>query len=158
MMLNGNPLLKRLSIPDLFGGCATQLQVITLWQPWATWIMRGWKLIETRTHNKFGCLIGKTIGIHAGLRVDDSLAVIANPYLTREQICESPDEVVQGYLLGTAFVRGFRLLNERDSRAALIDCGSVQRWGLFLDNMQRLPQPIKMSGKQGIWSVAQPPL
>jgi hypothetical protein len=43
------------------------LLVITLKQPWATWVLWGWKIVETRLHNQFGSLMNKRIGIHAGL-------------------------------------------------------------------------------------------
>lgn len=79
--------------------------VITLYQPWATWIVRGWKTIETRTHNKFACLIGKTILIHAGQKTDAS--AINNPYLTKEQLLYNPDEVINGYILCSTHVKSF---------------------------------------------------
>lgn len=71
---------------------------ITLTQPWATWIIRGWKTIETRTHNRFACLDKKTILIHAGMTTDKSAA--NNPYLTKDQLMYNPDEMVNGFILG----------------------------------------------------------
>lgn len=47
------------------------MKVITLWQPWATWVVLGWKTIETRLHPRFASLAGQVIGIHAGLKFDD---------------------------------------------------------------------------------------
>ncbi len=142
----------RVSLSDWLAGAAA-LPTITLWQPWATWIMRGWKKIETRIHPRFECLNGKRIGIHAGLRVDDSPIVTHNPYLTREQIIFQPEDVVCGFLLGSALVTGFRRLNDRDSNDALIDCGWKQaRWGLFLSDIRLAPKPIKIRGAQGIWT------
>lgn len=44
--------------------------VITLYQPWATWIMRELKTIESRTHARFNSLLYKTILIHAGQTTD----------------------------------------------------------------------------------------
>lgn len=123
--------------------------VITLYQPWATWIIRGWKLIETRTHDKFKSLSGKRILIHAGLRTDESAA--ANPYLTKEQILYKPDEVINGYILGECLVQDFRKLNNSHSQHALIDCGSVERWGLFLNEIMMLDKPIPVKGEMGIW-------
>src|SRR5690242_4550408 len=80
------------------------LPVITLYQPWATWIMREWKTIETRTHARFACLLHKTILIHAGQKTDDSHLTVQNPYLTREQIIFNPDEVINGAILGSVYV------------------------------------------------------
>src|SRR5687767_2133477 len=104
--------------------------VITLYQPWATWIMRGWKTIETRTHDRFKSLAGKIILIHAGKTTDANAA--HNPYLTIEQIKENPDEMVSGYILGSVFVSQFSQLSAQHSKAALIECYNTLRYGLFL--------------------------
>lgn len=125
--------------------------VITLYQPWATWIMRGWKIIETRTHDRFRCLEDKMILIHAGMKTDDSAAAINNPYLLQSQIMESPDEMVNGYILGKAFVYNFCELQSGHSRKALIDCGTVKRFGLFLSGIDKFPEPIPCKGEMGIW-------
>jgi hypothetical protein len=127
------------------------MPVITLYQPWATWIMREWKTIETRTHNRFSSLVNKTILIHAGQKTDDSELVLLNPYLTDEQLAFDPDEVVNGVILGSAFVKDFMELSDRDSKGALIDCGTVKRFGLFLDHVNRFEKPIPVKGEMGIW-------
>jgi hypothetical protein len=122
---------------------------ITLYQPWATWIMREWKTIETRTHNRFSCLKGKTILIHAGMNTDEG--AIKNTYLTREQLLLNPDEMINGFILGSAFVRDFKELNSWDSLAALIDCRNTKRYGLILESITRFNNPIPVKGEMGIW-------
>lgn len=124
---------------------------ITLYQPWATWIMRGWKTIETRTHARFASLEDKTILIHSGQRTDDSDAVISTPYLTARQILQDPDEVINGFILGSAFVSKHMELNESHSQNALIDCASVKRYGLFLEQITKFENPIPVKGEMGIW-------
>ena len=113
--------------------------------------MRKWKTIETRTHNRLSILKGQTILIHAGLGVDTSPYTLENPYLTREQIAQNPDEVVSGYILGTAFVEDFMILDSFDSEYALIDCGSTVRYGLYLNEINKFENPIPAKGSQGIW-------
>lgn len=76
------------------------LPVITLYQPWATWIMRDWKLIETRTHPRFASLLGRDLLIHSGGTTDKSDAAINNPYLTSEQLRYKPEEIINGFILG----------------------------------------------------------
>lgn len=125
--------------------------VITLYQPWATWIMREWKTIETRTHNRFASLKGQTILIHAGLTTDGSDLTVKNPYLTPEQIKQNPDEMVNGFILGSAFVKNFGELGVLNSKAALIDCYHTRRWGLFLDDIVKFEKPIHEKGEMGIW-------
>jgi hypothetical protein len=123
--------------------------VITLYQPWATWIIRGWKTIETRTHNRFTSLKGKSILIHAGQTTDSEAA--NTPYLKVGQIIQNPDEVINGYILGAAMVYDSKLLTDEDSKAALIDCGSVIRYGLFLKDIVKFEEPIPVKGEMGIW-------
>jgi len=127
------------------------IPVITLWQPWASWIMAGWKTIETRTHNRFAYLEGKTIGIHAGLKWDEEAAHLASQYISMEQVLATSDFIsIKGRLLGTAFVKQHRVLNKEDSKQALIDCKETKRYGLILEKLT-LIAPIKISGKQGMW-------
>lgn len=123
--------------------------VITLYQPWASWIMRGWKIIETRTHDRFKSLNGKRILIHAGKTTDAS--AVNNPYLTKEQILWKPDEIINGAIIGECLVQHFQKLDESHSKKALIDCGNVERWGLFLNEIMMLEKPIEINGEMGIW-------
>lgn len=127
------------------------LPVITLYQPWATWIARGWKEIETRIHNRFACLNNKTILIHAGQQTDKSEAAVNNPYLSRQKLLYKPEEFINGYILCSAHVRDFDSLNDFNSQAALIDCGNTKRFGLFLDQITPLEHPIPVKGEMGIW-------
>jgi len=123
------------------------LPAITLYQPWASWIIRGWKTIETRTHSRFGSLLGERILIHSGQKTDTNAA--NNPYLTREQIMHKPDEIINGYILGSALVYNFCKLTDSDSRRALIEC-NTERWGLFLCDIEVF-KPIPCKGEMGIW-------
>ena len=125
------------------------LPVITLYQPWATWIMREWKTIETRTHNRFGCLLGKTILIHAGMNTD--AAAINNPYLTKQQLMYEPNEVINGFILGSVFVKSFGKLSSIHSEKSLIDCGNIERFGLYLSQIEKFSEPILCKGEMGIW-------
>jgi hypothetical protein len=128
------------------------LPAITLYQPWATWIMRGWKSIETRTHNRFACLKDKTILIHAGLTTDSSIAATHNPYLTFEQIKLNPDDMINGFILGSAYVRDYGNLVHCHSQNALIECGGLtKRYGLFLNQITIFEKPIPVQGGMGIW-------
>lgn len=126
------------------------LPVITLYQPWATWIVRGWKTIETRTHNRFASLAGKTILIHAGMKTDQSHYAVYNPYLTMGQFHENTDEMVNGFILGSAFVDVSGVCRSGDSKRALIECDTM-RYGLFLSNVKKFDKPIPVKGEMGVW-------
>ena len=129
------------------------LPVITLYQPWATWIMRGWKEIETRVHPNFASLKGKRILIHAGQKTERGDWTLKNPYLTKEQIYQDPKEIVNGFILGTAYVYDFQKLNSSHSKKALIDCdeSKLDHWGLFLSGLEKFATPIAAKGEMGIW-------
>jgi len=122
--------------------------VITLYQPWATWIMRGWKTIETRTHNRFASLNHKTILIHAGQRTD---VIFSHPFLTEEQLNYNPEEVVNGFILGSAYVDATGLLSGDwvENKSALIH--TLDRYGLFLKDIEKFKEPIPCKGEMGIW-------
>ncbi|MFC1453694.1 hypothetical protein ACFLQL_00760 [Verrucomicrobiota bacterium] len=129
------------------------IPVITLWQPWAFWIMQGWKYIETRRHANFASLEEKMIGIHAGQTWDDEAIEVASKYLTSKQIASTnKDTIERGVLLGTVDVAHHRRLNRLDSKEALIDCQNQDRYGLILFNVQLLNKSIPLRGKQGIWN------
>ena len=137
----------------------SMMPVISLWNPWAIWVGLGWKTIETRLHDKYASLCGKRIGIHAALKWDDTAMDAARPYLTEYQYLASKDFLkVGGAIICTVRVRGVDWLSNSDSKSALIDCGSVRRFGLFLDDVQTIPM-IGCKGKQGIWyyEIPDPP-
>lgn len=133
---------------------AILLPVITLHRPWSDWIALGLKTIETRTHNRFGCLIGRRIGIHSGRRYDRNASVSAYPYIG---LCEYLPMSSAGRILCTAFVERFRLLGPADAPRALIECNSP-RFGLFLKDVQIVPDEpwTRIKGAQGIQYVNVP--
>lgn len=126
------------------------LPAITLYQPWASWIMRGWKTIETRTHDRFKSLNGKRIVIHAGKTTDRSTLVLENGYLSQVQKNASVN-LINGFVLGTARVCDYRELDISHSAKSLIDCNLIKRYGLFLTDIQIFTEPIRCDGSMGIW-------
>lgn len=124
--------------------------VITLYQPWASWVVWGWKPIETREHYRFNCLQHRRILIHAGLTTDKADCAVNNPYLTAEQNAMR-DNMPNGFILGSAYVKDTKILYAEDSKEALIDCSNTQRYGLLLTDIKPLDAPIKESGSMGIW-------
>lgn len=128
------------------------LPCISMWQPWASWVAWGWKPIETRTHNRFKSLVGKRTGIHAARKWDHDALKIAQAYLTPEQVKRTISlgyEPPQG-ILCTAYVNLHAKCNPRDADQALIECETL-RYGLFLEQIQRIQPPLRVKGRQGIW-------
>lgn len=130
-----------------------KLPVITLWQLWASWVIRGWKTVETRMHDRFFCLEGEWIGIHAGLKWDDMAMDAAMKYLSMEQRRETwKFRKDCGKLLGIAHVKycGWLIGGIDDSYRALIECEHTKRYGIVFDQIQEWDH-IPARGRQGIW-------
>lgn len=137
------------------------MPVISLWMPWAEWVILEWKRIETRKHYRFASLVGKRVAIHAALKWDEQALEVggansARPWLSEYQLNKTQTlfesrKRMGGNVLGTVEVHRIQPLDETHSEAALIDCSPFQkRVGLFLDDVQVL-HPMPMKGKQGIW-------
>jgi hypothetical protein len=124
-----------------------RIPVITVHQPWASLIIEGYKTIETRTHDRFKCLVGKRIGIHASKQIRCCAASV------RSNLGYYPRfEPIHGCILGTAWVADFRSLREEDHWKALLhekECRG--RYGLFLTDIKKFDNPIPAKGQQGIW-------
>jgi len=134
------------------------MKIITLYQPWASWIALGWKTIETREHKRFMHLVGETIGIHASQKWDkqwmNSLKYLTNEQLQITQNLEeefrAQESKVRGVILCTILAYYWAPLKATHSQRALIDCGYTLRYGLFLKNPKFI-NPISCDGSQGIW-------
>lgn len=126
----------------------TTYPVITLMQPWATWIVWGYKTIETRTHPRFAALAGRTVLIHAGLRTD--MKAFDQCYLPALRTLQPLPADHKGAIIGAVDVLAFGRLKPSDAEEALIEC-NTPRWGLYLDNPRTFKHSMPMRGKLGIW-------
>lgn len=131
------------------------MKIISLHQPWASWVALGWKTIETRTHTRFKNLVGQTIGIHAAKHWDKEWYEKSYPFLSRNVCKETEDSLLlnapRGFLIATAFVDDFRLLKDDDSKQALCDCSGDDLFGLILSHIAEI-KPIHLKGMQGIFN------
>jgi hypothetical protein len=134
---------------------------ITLWRPWANWVALGWKPIETRLHDRFRSFKGRRIAIHAGQKFDWSAVKAAIPYLDDDRNAKArllgfPQTA--GRIVCTAMVEDARWLDDGDSARALIDCGSVRRFGLVLADVREVPHALSeiVKGRQGPFTVELP--
>ena len=132
-----------------------RIPVISMWAPWILWVFLGWKTIETRDHNKFARLLGKTIILHAARRYDKDAIALAERYDKRVHHTLDYAKLwcYPRGLVGSVFVKAIRPLSAADSNAALIDCSSLKKYGLILENPQLFPVPFPIKGRQGIFYV-----
>ena len=131
----------------------SKIPVLSLWQPWAQFVCKGWKTIETRNHDRFGdALLGKRILIHAAAKWDDEVFYKSVKFLGIDEMRQlSYWEKLEPQIICSAYVGAHGGLDKRHSKDALIDCDSVQRYGLHLEEIYKLENPIMTKGKQGIW-------
>lgn len=126
------------------------IPVITLKQPWASWIMDELKRTESRVHKNFKSLVGKDFGIHSSQTYDLSDYVLKNPFLSQAQI-DASLSYPTGMILGTVHGKEFLELNYNHEKEALIECSSIKRYGLRLTNPIKFENPIPYTGELAIW-------
>lgn len=144
------------------------MKAISIRQPWVFWIHKGWKTIETRSHNRFQKLKGQRIAIQAGKIMDKSAFFHAEPFLTKKQMNETllyfgmeiiaqdlrPRKNVNpafGAVTCTAIVKDIQPLEVRHFKDALIQ--STRLSALFLEDVEILPEPIPWRGSLNIFHV-----
>jgi len=135
----------------------------TLYQPWATLVAKGLKVVETRTTDRFWrSMHGRPVAIHAGrARVDDAWGEIVDwdrgtAITVKERAHEWPrGEVVAVSRVGRVWrctgddgpgePMGWRTASE------LALCDARQRVCVELDNTRELKEPVPARGYQGLW-------
>jgi len=137
----------------------TDQRAISLHAPWAQWVVLGWKLIETRKHDRFKSLIGQRIFIHSAKFFDKTALAAAYPFMDSLQIGMSknrnPRDIYRpGHVIGSVDVVAGRWLKEVHNHDAMIECGgSVRRFGIFLSNARLFANPFPVVGRQGIFTI-----
>ena len=131
------------------------LKCITLHQPHASLVVARLKPIETRTHDRFSSLIGKTIGIHAGLQ----------DWPLDPQTAQRPDiqefmkqKLPHGVILCTVKILRMRRLTPNDSFASCVDIdeqAAKRLWGYELEVLNVFDEPKPAKGRQGIWTYCE---
>lgn len=129
------------------------MRALTLWQPWASIVASGVKLIENRSWAPPGWLLGERFAIHAGKRYDHKSALAAGE-LGAE--VPSKNECPLGAIVATCEL----LAVARTKREAVRFSGdpSQQRWffgkyGWVLENIVAVTPPIECRGWQGLWTL-----
>lgn len=149
------------------------MKALTVWQPWASLIIAGWKPHEFRGYPAPRFAVGQRIVIHAGARppkrgeiadlihrlgsADDAwttgLLAEALPFL--ERVMLSPGMLPLSAGLGTA------LLGQAVRADQLVQPGITiadsdrlvhSNWGWPLSEIERFEPPVPCKGAQGFWS------
>lgn len=118
-----------------------RLPALSIQQPWAWAIMRGYKPIENRTWKPPHNLVGKPFWVHAGKTVDGG----GIPQLKKLGVPGVPKQ--SDYITG-AVLGAVRLVRVLDSYPSPFFSGP---WGWLLERPVGLPEPIKMKGQLKFW-------
>ena len=140
------------------------MRALTLHQPWATLIALGIKTIETRSWPPPRNLIGQTIAIHAGRRLQPNPGPQIETILRRTYGDHWRRLLPAGAVVATATVRDAcqvagpaadtGCIVTRDGQIVPADPYgdfSTGRWLLLLSDISPLPKPIPATGRQRLW-------
>lgn len=138
----------------------TRTACISLWQPWASLLMSGVKLHETRTWSPPIKLLGERIIIHSAKRPilfqklsDELIEVIRGLDLSPPGLPLARDVWPLGKALGTAelisFDRTERITPGHTDHAA--GDWTPGRYAWLFDNRTPFSEPRPMRGQQGIY-------
>jgi len=139
---------------------------ISIRQPWAWWIERGWKTTEAKRHKRLRWLAGRRVAIHAGKFIDMKAIRMALPYLSEPQMQETImsfndalkkpvrqefDDPRFGAVLFTAELMDFRRLTFDDNQDTLWDSHGL--YGFSIENLEMLKYPIPWKGSINVFHV-----
>lgn len=120
------------------------LKVLTIYQPWASFLAEGYKHYETRGH---AVSFRGPLAIHAG-KTTRYVPFELHPK-------HNPPGVPLGAIIAVgwlnAMVKAEDFFNLSEQERELGDW-RPGRWGWQIINIQRLEVPIPISGKQGLWT------
>ena len=154
---------------------AERIYALTIWTPWSSLIIEGWKPYEFRKwdyRSRYPGLVGQRIAIHAGARparrdeIADLLSRLSRkhsmvaeravPHLERWHL--APGSLPLSAILGTAILgeprRAHTLLSREQSVAAEADSMRIDHhmWAWPLTDIERFDIPVPARGAQGFWA------
>lgn len=136
------------------------LNCVSVWQPWSSLLVHGWKLNETRSWPAPRYLIGKRIGIAATKTVKrEQLQAYGDPDFQEIYAMtglEELEDLPRGCILGTALLASCEIMTEEHLQALTemertFGYWTVGRYAWRLEDPKPYKQPIAARGSQGIW-------
>lgn len=137
------------------------MRAISVWQPFATLIVRGYKIFETRTWAAPKSVIGQRIGIAStkAIRPEQRAHFDEETFQVNYQRLLLPDrleDLPHGYMLGTAVLDSIELMTAEFIEEVSSEEQSYGWWqeGHYAWRMTHpevFSEPIPVRGAQGIW-------
>lgn len=146
------------------------MKALTIWQPWASLIERGWKRYEFRSHNEVPRAVQNTrIAIHAGARkvhkgeiwdilrrIDDqesSIDPAAREWL--EKMLSNPTLILRSHVLCTAVVGkpvSARVIAEQNGWINDSNRHHTFNYAWPLSDVEPVTPPVPARGFQKFWN------
>jgi hypothetical protein len=139
------------------------VKVISIWQPWASLIIHGHKLIETRGWPAPTSLIGQRIGIAATARLTSKQRVVSGSLSFRNHYIEtgllSLEELPLGCLLGTVRLHSCHLIDKNElskltDKEQTFGWYEIGRYAWHLVEPRVLAKPTPVKGAQRLWEYS----
>ncbi|MFA9261830.1 MAG: ASCH domain-containing protein [Undibacterium sp.] len=139
------------------------MKVISIWNPWASLIVHGFKFIETRSWPAPKTVIGQRIGIASTKSVlpIQKEAFVDSKFQDFYYLSGLPDlqKLPNGYLLGTAILDSVDLMdqalvNDITEEERAFGFYALGRYAWRLRKPEPLSHPIPIQGKQGLFDFA----
>lgn len=139
------------------------LKVISIWNPYASLLAHGHKLIETRGFPAPKSLIGTRIGIASTKTIkQEQRDAFKDPVFARyyfeTNLPRQIEELPNGFLLGTVLLHSCDEITEEDiedvtEEEQVYGWWKLGRYAWRCRDPQPLAQPVPVRGAQGIWTL-----
>jgi hypothetical protein len=139
------------------------MRVISLWQPYASLLVLGFKLIETRPYPCPPALVGTRLGIASTKQIKpEQKALFADAafqgYYKETGLPGSLEEMPNGFLMGSVLIHSSDLITEEDLDDVTDEEQKFGDWRLGryawrTRAPEALKEPIPVMGQQGIWTL-----
>lgn len=137
------------------------MKALTIWQPWASMIVGGWKPYEFRNWAAPRSIVGQRIGIHAAKRpiktgeLRDIMDYACSPagqfdeidpacMDLLERVWRREAELPMSAVLGTAVLGAPKIVQEN---------AIGLRWAWPMLDIEKFAEPVPAKGAQGFWEM-----
>lgn len=137
------------------------MRAISIWQPFATLIVKGFKIFETRTWPAPRTIIGQRIGIASTktLKPEQRAHFDSDEFQRHYERLGLPETITEfshGFMLGTAVVDSVELMTEEFLEEVSLEEQSYGWWDIGnyawrLTDPIEFASPIPVKGAQGIY-------
>jgi hypothetical protein len=126
------------------------MRAITLWRPWPWAMFHAGKPVENRTWPLPQSLVGKTIALHAGKRMDNDVLRRMRAGAFGERARRIP---VVGHPVGVVGLVTFGMPYEVSNYYGTVDQWIFGPWAWPVVRIVELASPVACRGAQGLWTL-----